>query len=128
MSTTSKVIIGSVAGLRVPHEVYVRELGAGFDVTFLEGLQPADRNRALDDANVVITLNPAKDFTRDEISKMSRLRFVQALTAGVDHIPGDLFPRHLPLGNTAGATASAIAEHALALVLAAAKRLVFEHN
>ena len=58
---------------------------------------------------------------------MTRLRFVQTITTGVDHLPPGLFAG-VPMGNTAGAAAEAIAEHGLALALAAVKRLTVEHD
>ena len=59
---------------------------------------------------------------------MANLRFVQTITTGIDHMPPGLFPRDIPMGNTAGAAAPAIAEHGLALALAAVKRLTIEQE
>jgi len=61
------------------------------------------------------------------IREMRRLEFVQCLLAGVDHLPwSDIRPEAVICSN-AGAQAEAVAEHAVAFLLAAAKRLT-EHD
>ena len=59
---------------------------------------------------------------------MTSLGFVQLLTAGVDHVPLHLFPRDVPIASNAGTFAGPMAEFALAMTLAAAKRLPVEHQ
>ena len=53
-----------------------------------------------------------------------RLRFVQAVLAGVDHLPFDRLPPEVIVCGNAGAYNTALAEHAFALLLAGAKRVV----
>lgn len=53
------------------------------------------------------------------------LMFIQCLTAGVDHLPWESIPDHVMVCSNAGSNADTTAEHALALLLAAVKRL---HN
>ncbi len=56
------------------------------------------------------------------------LVLVQALHAGVDHVDFELLrSRSIRLGNVAGANGTAVAEHAMALVLGLAKRLLQNH-
>ena len=120
------VVISSTMG--TAREVFVRELGPQAVTTFLADVGAHERKAALDSADVLIALDPTVEISRDELAGMRQLKFVQLLTAGADRVPPGLFRHDLPLGNTSGATAPAIAEHILALVLGASKRLVFEHN
>ena len=53
-------------------------------------------------------------------------RLIQFLAAGVDFIPLDQLPAQVPLASNAGAHAQSMAEHALAMALAAAKHLPME--
>src|SRR4029450_7410804 len=47
---------------------------------------------------------------------------------GLDSVPPQALPADLPIAANRGASAEPMAEHALALTLAAAKRLFFEHR
>src|SRR5438552_18050635 len=49
---------------------------------------------------------------------------IQTLLAGVDHLPFDRFPRAAIVCSNAGAYNTSDAEHAMALLLAAAKNVV----
>ncbi len=61
--------------------------------------------------------------TPDELRKMPRLRFIQAVTAGLDHLPWEHIPPHVVAAGNAGSNADAVAEFALALLLAPYKRV-----
>lgn len=122
-----KVVVAST-WLPVPRELYVEALADVATLAFLPDLDGEARAAALREADAIIVLAAGAELTPDEIEAMAPLRFVQAITTGVDHLPPGLFPRHIPMGNTAGAAAAAIAEHVLAMALAAAKRLTVEHN
>lgn len=54
-----------------------------------------------------------------------RLRWILSLNAGADHVPFQRLPPAARVVSTHGANAAAIAEHAFALLLAAAKRVPF---
>ena len=77
---------------------------------------------------MLIAWNPRIEITADDVAAMTSLSFVQLLTAGVDHVPLQLFPRDVPVASNAGAYAGPMAEFALAITLAAAKRLPVEHQ
>ncbi len=66
--------------------------------------------------------------TRDNIPLMTRLRFIQSILAGVNHIPFSELNRKVIVSSNAGAYSSEVAEYAWALLLSAAKRIVDVHT
>jgi len=96
-------------------------------IVYLDELeQPAARRAALSSATVLLAHNPVKELRADEIDLIGEVRLVQFLAAGVDFIPLDRLPSQVPLASNAGAQAESMAEHALAMALAAAKHLALE--
>ena len=65
----------------------------------------------------------SREFPEDPAA-YGNLRFVQTVLAGVDHVPFARLPPHVVFCGNAGAYNTALAEHAFALLLAAAKRVV----
>ena len=65
----------------------------------------------------------SREFPEDPTAYGS-LRFVQTVLAGVDHVPFARLPPGVVVCGNAGAYNTALAEHAFALLLAAAKRVV----
>lgn len=65
----------------------------------------------------------AKEFPEDSTA-YENLRFVQTVLAGVDHVPFARLPSNVVVCGNGGAYNTALAEHAFALLLAAAKRVV----
>jgi len=61
------------------------------------------------------------------LPQMKNVRLVQALTAGVDHLDLKALPGGVTLQNNAGANAWAVAEHAMALIFASIKGVVWRH-
>ena len=107
---------------------YGQEFGSHCELLFLPDLAPADRSAARARARVLIAQNPRVEITAADVAAMTSLGFVQLLTAGVDHVPLHLFPRDVPIASNAGTFAGPMAEFALAMTLAAAKRLPVEHR
>lgn len=96
-------------------------------IIFLNELErPAARRAALSSATVLLAHNTARELHADEIELIKDARLVQFLAAGVDFIPLDQLPPQVPLASNAGAQAESMAEHALAMALAAAKHLPME--
>src|SRR6266849_3814868 len=62
--------------------------------------------------------------TPERTKTMTRLLFVQSILAGVNHIPFSYFSERVVVCSNAGAYSDAVSEHAWALILAAAKRIV----
>jgi D-3-phosphoglycerate dehydrogenase len=62
--------------------------------------------------------------TPERVSKMGRLRFIQSGLAGVNHVPFKHLGRRVMVSSNAGGFSTGVAEFALALILAAAKRVL----
>jgi phosphoglycerate dehydrogenase-like enzyme len=94
-------------------------------VVWLEDLKETELDRILPsvDALLVQTWWP-EYLTPERISRMSRLRFIQSGMAGVNHIPFKLLGKRVMVSSNAGGFSVGVAEFAMALVLAAAKRVV----
>jgi phosphoglycerate dehydrogenase-like enzyme len=96
-------------------------------IVFLDELeQPAERRKALSSATVLLSHNPLKELHADELALIGDARLVQFLAAGLDFIPLDQLPPQVPVASNAGAQAESMAEHGLAMALAAAKHLPME--
>src|SRR2546422_10890039 len=62
-----------------------------------------------------------REFPPDFREKGRKVRLIQSLVAGVDHLPFERFPPTAIVCGNAGAYNVSVAEHAMALLLAAAK-------
>ena len=96
-------------------------LDARADVTVLEDVPADDRDAAWARADVVVCMGFGSDFPADLRERARRLRFVQTLVAGIDHVPFHRLPPGAVVASNAGAYSVSVAEHAFALLLAAAK-------
>ncbi len=72
-------------------------------------------------ALVATARNPV---VREILRRARNLRFIQTLAAGVDNIPFQDLPEQVVVASNSGANAEEVAEYAVALLLAAAKRIV----
>lgn len=102
-------------------------LGGGFDVVILPDLAAGERAPALQAAGAVLARGTA-DFRPGEADLLAGTHLVQFISAGVDHIALSTLPDGVPVAANRGAYAGSMAEHALAMALAAAKRLPVEHE
>lgn len=75
----------------------------------------------LEDVSVLI----CGPVTTVELSAMRNLRLIQCVYAGVDALPWSQIPADVIVASNAGSNADAVAEHAFALFLVAAKRVLF---
>jgi glycerate dehydrogenase len=103
------------------------ELGGAAEVVYLPDLADHARCRALAAATVLLARNTGTELRAGEHGLLRVARLVQFLTAGVDFIPLRGLPAGAPVAANAGAYAEPMAEHAAAMALAAAKRLLVEH-
>ncbi len=92
-----------------------------FDAVILEDLPESARAAAWASADVVVTMGFGRELPPDLAKAAPRLRMLQTLVAGVDHLPYRTFPESLLVCGNAGAYNVSVGEHAMALLLAAAK-------
>jgi glycerate dehydrogenase len=114
--------------LRPPERAVIADaLGNVARPVFLSDLDDAGRAAALRSATVILARDTGKDLHRDEPAHIQSARLIQFITAGIDFVPLSALPAHIPIASNGGAYAEAMAEHGLAMTLAAAKRLLIEH-
>jgi phosphoglycerate dehydrogenase-like enzyme len=102
-------------------------LARAAEALYLVDLDDAGRQAALRDATVLLAWNTAKDLRSGEANLLCTARLIQFMAAGVDFIPLGELPAGVPVASNSGAYAEPMAEHGLAMALAAAKRLPIEH-
>lgn len=101
-------------------------LGDYCDIVYLSDLSAGERAAALESASALVSYNIAGDLRPDELNRPVNAKLIQLLSAGVDHAPFGKLPQNVPVAYNPGAFADAMAEHAVAMTLAAAKRLFVE--
>ena len=95
------------------------------DVVFLQDIDAADKRDALKAATAIFSSRLSElPEGGEEITKNCRL--LQFYSAGVDFLPLKRLPDDLPIAGNGGAFAEPMAEHGLAMALAAGKRLSVE--
>lgn len=94
---------------------------------FAAEMAPSERQPCLGNAAVMSTFSPEHELGESELGQLSHLTMVQCLAAGRDRFPFERFQGTAVAFNQ-GAAAQPIAEHALALILAAAKNLLPRHH
>jgi D-2-hydroxyacid dehydrogenase (NADP+) len=111
--------VASTLNLTAQQRAAILETGASNVVTIDKaGISPSGTD--LEDTEVWL----GGDLTGDLVTRMPRLRWVQATSAGVDAFPmQELASRHVTLTNVRGMHADTVADHALGLVLALARSL-----
>jgi len=102
--------------------------GGSAQPAFLKELSEGQRSSALGAANILLSFNPTKELREPEFASLSRVRFLQLVTAGADHLPFSLLPPHIRIASNVGAFAEPMGEHILAMALALAKRLLVNHS
>ncbi len=95
---------------------------------FLKELNEEQRIQALKDSEILLTWNLPRELSDREIRAVMNVKFVQLLSAGYDHLNLNLFPADCVIASNQGAYAEQMAEHATAMILALAKRLIINHH
>ena len=108
--------------------IVAEELGGVAEVIYLAELAPAERAAALRRAGAVLANDTAKELRPGESALIGNARLLQFSAAGVDWVPTRDLPPQLPVAGNKGASVEPMAEHIVALALAAAKRLFVEHG
>ena len=110
------------------HREILKEILSGSgQIEFLSDIAKDDRASAIERADVIISWNPAKEFSAKELKLLGRVRLIQLVTAGAEHLPFPLLPSSAIIASNPGAFAEPMAEHILAMVFALAKRLCVNH-
>src|SRR5256712_10163134 len=100
------------------------KLGSLAEVLVRSDLDDAALARRAPEIDVLVTGGFPRDIPADVWPRMARLRLLQTVAAGVDHLAYDVIPAGVTVCSNAGAHRIAIGEHSMALLLAAAKNVV----
>ncbi len=110
------------------HRKILQEVLSGrAGIKFLSDIAEGDRAGVIEQADLIIAWNPAKEFSPEELRLAVRAQLIQLVTAGAEHLPFALLPPGAIIASNTGAFAAPMAEHILAMVLALAKRLCVNH-
>ena len=96
----------------------------GVPWTYSTGSSPSDWGSV----EAMLTGAPERELGTFDAASTPRLAFVQRIYTGVDEFPFDRFPESVRIAGNVGAYAPFVAEHALALALAAARDHVRAHG
>lgn len=83
--------------------------------------------KILPEVDVLIVFMWPKFLTVASLARMKRLRFIQNILVGVNHVPFSSLSKKVVVASNAGAYSVEVGEHAWALLLAAAKKVVEHH-
>ncbi|HZT88942.1 MAG TPA: D-2-hydroxyacid dehydrogenase [Stellaceae bacterium] len=105
----------------VAYRLHERFAALGTGIASFEVRDPEALTRRIEEADVLVISGLWRN---DLLDRARRLRFIQSVGAGTDQFPQDeLRRRGIRLASARGVNARAVAEHALALMLALARRL-----
>jgi glycerate dehydrogenase len=97
-------------------------------LSFVADMQLLGRKQAIADADVLLTWNLRKELREGETGLLEKVRLIQLLSAGADHVPYAELPLHITIASNVGVYAEPMAEHVMAMTLALAKNLIREHQ
>ena len=118
-----KVTLVLLRNLSEEDKKFIREkIGRYTEIYFLDDIEP--EHPIVADAEIAIVSMARGEKTRKILSRARNLRYIQTLVAGVDNLPFEELPRDVVIASNAGANAEEVAEFAVALTLAAAKKIV----
>jgi phosphoglycerate dehydrogenase-like enzyme len=108
--------------------IIAETLGSTAAVVYLSDVDEGARPVVLRHAGAILAHNTAAELEPGELPLIRGARLLQFTSAGVDWVPLKDLPPELPVACNGSASAEPMAEHALAMALAAAKRLFVEHH
>ena len=108
--------------------ILTEELGGAAEAIYLTELPEDQRAEALSRAGAVLANDTSTELRPGEAQLLRNARLLQFTAAGIDWVPTRDLPPELPVASNKGASAEPMAEHVVALVLAAAKRLFIEQG
>ncbi len=109
-------------GRKIVHDA----LEGAAEAIYLTDLDEAGRADALRKADALLA-RTTRELRQGEIALLKDVRLVQFINAGIDFVPLAELPPGVQVATNGGAYAEPMAEHVLAMALAAAKRLLVEH-
>lgn len=106
----------------------IRDTLAGYCAcSFLLDVPQTQRAGVISNADILLSWNPAREYEAGEFALMGKVKLLQLVSAGADHLPfGRLRPDMVVAGNV-GAYALPMAEHVMAMTLALLKKLLPGH-
>ncbi len=111
----------SICFAHVAYRLHERFSALGAGIASFAVRDPETLHKRVGDADVLVVSGLWQDSLLD---RAMRLRFIQSIGAGTDQFPKDaLMRRGIRLASARGVNAQAVAEHAIALMLALSRRL-----
>jgi phosphoglycerate dehydrogenase-like enzyme len=101
--------------------IAAKAAGGAFEPLVLDDVPASQRAAAWESAEVLVCTGFGNELPPDLPSRSPRLKMIQTILAGVDHLPFERLPASAIVCSNAGAYNTSVAEHAMALLLAAAK-------
>src|SRR5205823_1118561 len=108
--------------------ILAEELGGAAEVIYLGELSEHRRAEALSRAGAVLANDTKTELKPGETELLRNAKLLQFTAAGIDWVPTRDLPPELPVAGNRGASAEPMAEHVVAMALAAATRLFIEHD
>src|SRR5690349_11189247 len=81
-------------------------LGSEASLAFLKELPSTQRERALQEANVLLTWNFPREIQPGDYPHLQQVSFIQLQSAGADHMPFADLPPHILVASNPGAYAA----------------------
>lgn len=123
----TKKWVSLLVGTDVVDRGNLSRLGKLAKIYTLKELSSDQLTKILPEVEALLVFSWPKELTTENILRMSKLRFIQSILAGVNHIPFATL-KDVTVSSNAGAYSEEVAEYAWALLFAAAKRTVDLHN
>lgn len=111
-------------------KIIKKELGSISSLFFLYELDNDKRIEVLKNTDILVTFFPEKELSKTELEILKnskKLRLVQCILSGIDHIDFNIFPNVKILGNSGG-YAVMIAEHVFGFILYFGKNIQKNHE
>lgn len=108
--------------------IIAEALRGAAEIVYLRDLDEGARPVALRHAGALLAHDTATELEPEELPLIRNASLLQFTSAGIDWIRLKDLPPGLPVACNGGASAEPMAEHVLAMALAAAKRLFVEHE
>ena len=106
----------------------IQKLSRYSNVFLASKLDPDNLSTLPPSIDALMIFSWPKFLTRQALAEMPRLRFIQSILAGVNHIPFKMLENNVVVSSNARAYSGPVAEYAWGLLLSAGKRIVEHHT